>query len=596
MSAPDLDHLRHTLAHLMASAVLKKYPHAKPTLGPPIENGFYYDFDFSQDADSSGTDAEAMQNGAPGEADLKEIQKLMKKELSQWTEFTHKEVTPEEARALFKDNPYKLEMIDELAETGEPITLYTCGGFTDLCRGGHLGAPHKEIDPDAFTLDRIAGAYWRGDESNAMLTRIYGLAFASKDELDAFLTQREEARKRDHKKLGKELDLFVIDEKVGKGLPMWTPKGTAMKFELENLTRELERAYGYQHVETPYLGSEELYRTSGHLDHYSANMYAPIDMDGEKYYLRPMACPHHIRMFQRASWSYRDLPVRYAEIADYNRFEKSGELMGMIRVRKFQLTDAHIFVAPEGLKEEFKSVCTMIAEGMRALGIAEIVSYRFSKRDPHNKEKYFPDDALWEKAEETMKQALDELGFAYVEAEDEAAFYGPKLDVQAKNVNGKEDTLFTAQMDFLLPEKFDIEYVDADGQRKRPVMIHRSTIGSLERVFGFLIEHYAGAFPLWLSPEQVRVIPITDTHRAYAQDVCQQLRDADIRAELDTSDDSLGKKIRAAKTQKVPYFLVIGDQEVTSKEVKVEQRDGGSETLPTPALIERLSQEIKERR
>ncbi|MEK9174144.1 MAG: threonine--tRNA ligase, partial [Patescibacteria group bacterium] len=413
----------------------------------------------------------------------------------------------EQALLEYKDNPFKQELINEFSPNGEELSFYKNGTYRDLCKGGHSEKPSEEIAPDSFKLEKIAGAYWRGDEKNPMLTRIYGLAFETKEELEKYEVMIEEAKKRDHKKLGVELDLFFIDEKVGKGLPLWTPKGTAVKFEMENFTRSLEKKYGYEHVETPYLGSEELYKISGHLDHYTSSMYAPIDMDGEKYYLRPMACPHHIRMYQRKPWSYKDLPIRYAEIADYNRFEKSGELMGMIRVRKFQLTDGHIFVAPEGLKEEFKDVCRMIVEGMKALGLSDIVTYRFSKRDPENKEKYYPDDTLWEKAESMMKEALDELNFSYIEAVDEAAFYGPKLDVQARNVNGKEDTLFTAQMDFLLPEKFDIEYIDADGKNQRPVMIHRSTIGSLERVFGFLIEHYAGAFPLWLSPVQIILLP-----------------------------------------------------------------------------------------
>ncbi len=408
--------------------------------------------------------------------------------------------------------------------------------------------------------------------------------------------QREEAEKRDHKKLGKELDLYFIDEQVGQGLPMWTPKGTAIKFELENFTRELERQYGYEHVSTPYLGAEALYKTSGHLEHYASNMYAPIDMDGDLFYLRPMACPHHIRMFQRRAWSYRDLPIRYAEIADYNRYEKSGELMGMIRVRKFQLTDAHIFVTPEGLKDEFKQVCALIQAGMRGLGLDQIVSYRFSKRDPNNKEKYYPNDELWNKAESMMKTALDEVGIDYIEAEDEAAFYGPKIDVQAKNANGKEDTLFTAQIDFLLPEKFDIEYIDQDGQKKRPVMIHRSAIGSLERTFAFLIEHYAGVFPLWLSPVQAVVIPVSEKFDEYAQKITKELKAAAIRVELDNSAETLGKRIRNAEQQKTPYILVVGEKEVEAGTVAVRKRgEGDLGALATSDFIANLTLEITNR-
>lgn len=579
----SLEEKRHTLAHLLAASVLERYPHAKATIGPAVEHGFYYDFDFSG-------------GPAPKEADLVALQASMEEMLPSWTTMSGTEVSEKDARDRFSGNPYKLELIDGIVEKGETITLYTAGGFTDLCRGGHSEQPAHDLKAGTFLLQRVAGAYWRGDEKNPMLTRIYGLAFDTKEELDAYQEQREEALARDHKKLGKELDLFLIDEKVGKGLPLWTPKGTAIKFAMENFARELERAYGYEHVSTPYLGAEELYRTSGHLDHYSHNMYAPIDMDGDKFYLRPMACPHHIRMYQRKPWSYKNLPVRYAEIADYNRYEKSGELMGMIRVRKFQLTDGHIFVTSEGLKEEFKNVCRMIVDGMKGLGLIDVVSYRFSKRDPENKEKYYPDDTLWNHAESLMKEALDELGLPYVEAEDEAAFYGPKLDVQAKNVNGKEDTLFTAQMDFLLPQKFDIEYIDADGSKKRPVMIHRSTIGSLERVFGFLIEHYAGAFPTWLAPEQVRILPVSAAQAEYAASVLAALNTAGVRASVDESD-SLGKRIRTAKQEKLPYVLVMGDKEVEAGTVSVESRDKGQEGPAAVAdFVARVAAEIKERR
>ncbi len=575
----NIENKRHTLAHLLASAVLELYPNTKNTIGPAIDNGFYYDFEFP----SPITDS-----------DLEKIEKKMKDNLPAWEKFSHEEKTKEEAEKHFALNPYKLELINEIVSKGEKITFYTCGNFTDLCRGVHTENPAKEIESDSFKLSRIAGAYWRGDEKNKMLTRIYGLAFNTKEELEAYETQQEEARNRDHKKIGKELDLFFIDEKVGKGLPLWTPKGTSVKFALENFSRSLEKKYGYEHVETPYLGGEELYKTSGHLDHYSHNMYAPIDMDGDKFYLRPMACPHHIRMYQRKPWSYKDLPVRYAEIADYNRYEKSGELMGMIRVRKFQLTDGHIFVTPEGLKEEFKNVCRMIAEGMQSLGLSSIVTYRFSKRDPKNKEKYYPDDNLWNNAEKLMKEALDDLKLNYVEAEDEAAFYGPKLDVQAKNVNGKEDTLFTAQMDFLLPEKFNIEYIDAEGKKKRPVMIHRSTIGSLERVFGFLIEHFAGAFPLWLSPVQVKIVPIGENEIDYAKRFASLLSENDIRFEIDESNESLGKKIRNAKMEKVPYVAVIGKKEVESERVTLEGRTEKFD-LSLEETLSKLSKEIKEK-
>jgi threonyl-tRNA synthetase len=554
--------IRHSLAHLLAMTALEHDPGAKLTIGPVVDNGFYYDIDFSE-------------GKAPTPEDLKRLQKAMKKLAGKKLPFTKRTLSEKEARTLFADNPYKMELIEGILKDGEKPTVYDTADFTDLCEGPHVENT-GEIDTDGFKLDHIAGAYWRGSEKNKMLTRIYGLAFETGKELDEYIAMVEEAKKRDHKKLGADLDLFFMDEKVGKGLPMWTPKGTAVRFALENFTRDLERKYGYEHVITPYLGSENLYKTSGHLDHYTSSMYAPIDMDGDLFYLRPMACPHHIRMYQRKAWSYRDLPVRYAEIADYNRYEKSGELMGMIRVRKFTLTDAHLFVTPEQLKDEFKSVCALIKEAMEGLGMDKMVSYRFSKRDPNNKEKYFPDDALWNKAESLMKTALDEMGFEYAEAEDEAAFYGPKLDVQAKNVNGKEDTLFTAQIDFLLPEKFDMTYIDADGTKKRPVMIHRSVIGALERTLAFLIEHYAGAFPFWLSPEQVWILPITDAHAEYAKEVQTMLKKSGIRTELHDEAETLGKKIRNGKMQKIPYLLVIGDKEVEDKTVTIESRSEGN--------------------
>ncbi len=580
----NLEHIRHTLAHLLASAVLELYPDTKNTIGPAIDNGFYYDFEFPADIKL-------------GDKDLHDIEKKMKKNLNSWKEFTHKEVSEKEAKAHFKDNPYKIELIEEIVKKGEKLTLYTCGGFTDLCRGGHAENPNKEIHIDSFKLSHVAGAYWRGSEKNKMLTRIYGLAFETKERLDEYETQLEEAKKRDHKKLGKELDLFLIDEEVGKGLPMWTPRGTIMKFALEQFTRDLEGKYGYDHVSTPYLGSERLYKTSGHLEHYKKNMYAPIDMDGDIFYLRPMACPHHIRMLLRKPLSYRDLPVRYAEIADYNRYEKSGELMGMIRLRKFQLTDAHIFVTPEGLKEEFKNVCRLIQEGMIGLGLNDKVTYRFSKRDENNKEKYYPDDNLWNKAEKVMKEALDEIGLKYMEAKDEAAFYGPKLDIQASNVNGKEDTLFTAQIDFLLPEKFDINYTAEDGTKKRVVMIHRSAIGALERTFAFLIEHYGGNFPLWLSPVQVKVIPIAEAHHEKADEIYEKLKEKKIRAEIDLGKEGFGKKIREAKVMKIPYFIIIGDKDIEVGKVTLESRDHGQiGQMKADEVVEKLAKEIIERK
>lgn len=580
MDKEQLHSLRHSCAHLLAAAVLELWPGTKNAIGPAIEDGFYQDFDFGD------------KTIAPD--DLSKIEEKMREIVASWNSFSVREVSADQARKDFAHNPYKLELIDEFAKEGKTITENDPGNFLDLCRGGHTENPAKEIRH--FKLLTIAGAYWRGSEKNKMLTRIYGTCFPTRQELEAHVHRLEEAKKRDHKKLGPELDLFFIDEKVGKGLPLWTPKGTAIKFELENFTRELERKYGYEHVCTPYLGAEELYRTSGHLEHYSQNMYAPMDMDGDKFYLRPMACPHHIRMYQRRSWSYRELPVRYAEIADYNRYEKSGELMGMIRVRKFQLTDAHLFVTPEGLKAEFERVCKMIIEGIGGLGLKDIVSYRFSKRDPENKEKYYPDDELWNRAESVMKEALDEIGLTYTEALDEAAFYGPKLDVQATNVNGKEDTLFTAQIDFLLPQKFDLEYVDVDGQKKRPVMIHRSTIGCLERTFAFLIEHFAGAFPVWLSPVQVHFAPVSTKHVEGARQLAEEFTDVGIRVHVDDSDETVGNKVRKAATQKIPYVIVVGDKELNGEDWMIRVRGKEQqERMKKEEFLGRIKEEIRSR-
>lgn len=573
--------IRHSCAHLLAGAVLELYPGTKPTIGPAIENGFYYDFDFGDTKISI--------------EDLTKIESRMHDLAKSWNQFERLELTPDQALKMFADNSYKIELINELIENKETITAYKSGEFVDLCKGGHCENPSTELK--YFQLLSVAGAYWRGDEKNKMLTRIYGTCFTSQQDLDDYLNNLEEAKKRDHKKLGKELDLFFIDEEIGQGLPMWTPKGTAIKHELEKYTRNLEKRFGYQHISTPYLGSEKLYKRSGHLDHYSENMYAPIDMDGQIFYLRPMACPHHIRMYQHYVNSYKDLPIRYAEIADYNRFEKSGELMGLIRVRKFQLTDAHVFVSHEGLKEEFKHTIKMIIEGITTLGIIERVRFRFSRHDSEDQHKYYPDPNLWDHAESVMKQALDEIELEYYEAIGEAAFYGPKLDVQMVNVNGKEDTAFTAQIDFLLPEKFDLYFINHKGERERPAMIHRSAIGCLERTFAFLIEHYAGNFPLWLSPTQVRILAISEKVSDYAYSIYQKLLTKDIRVELDIEAETIGNKIRKAQTDKIPYMVIVGENEANNNTISVRTRGGQQEKdLDINVFISRLILEIEERK
>jgi len=558
-TATLLETKRHSASHVLATAVLELFPDAKLGTGPATDTGFFYDFLLSRTLTPE---------------DLADIEEKMREIIKANYSFEKAVIDIDTAVEKFGSlgQLYKVELLEDLKDEGEKeVSVYHSGPFVDLCRGPHVDST-GEIPSQGLKLERISGAYWKSDENRDQMQRVYGLLFQDKKALKKYFADQEEAKKRDHKKLGKEFDLFYIDDAVGKGLPMWTPKGTTIKHALVDYTRELERKYGYEHVETPFIGKEDLYKLSGHLDHYSSNMYSPIEMDEEKFYLRPMACPHHIRLLQRKPLSYRDLPVRYAEVADYSRFEKSGELMGMIRTRKFQLTDGHLFVTPDQLKEEFKQVCRMIQEGMKKLGLEDVITYRFSKRDPENKEKYFPDDDLWNHAESLMKDALDEMKFEYVEAEDEAAFYGPKLDVQGRNVNGKEDTLFTAQIDFLLPEKFNILYNDKDGSEKRPVMIHRSTIGSLERIFAFLIEHYAGAFPLWLSPVQVAVLPISEKFLDYAHTVMDGLKTAGIRTELHAEDESLGKRIRVAEKQKTPLIAVVGEKEMESETLAMRQR------------------------
>ncbi len=588
MQDQSLEHKRHTLSHLMAKAVQQLYPHTHPTIGPAVENGFYYDFDFSR-------------GPTPGEKDLAKIEKAMRKVLPSWKEFTHKEVSTEEARAQFVGNQYKLELIDELEKNGETITLYTCGTgdteFTDLCRGGHAENPARDIPSDSFTLDRIAGAYWRGDEKNAMLTRIYGLAFESKEELDAYLAQREEAKKRDHRLLNEQHDYFMISDEVGKGLPLYLPNGAFIRKKLEDFMYETELAHGYKYVYTPVLTHKRLYEQSGHLDHYHEDMYSPISIEEEDYYVRPMNCPHHHQIFRHRPLSYRDLPLRIAEFGLVHRFERSGVLTGLIRARCFTQNDAHIYCAKQDLKKELLGVLALFKEVYDdVFGIKEYW-FRLSLPDFSNTEKFgdIENKEMWNEATDAARVALQEFQATYVEGGGEAAFYGPKIDVQIRNVNGKEDTIATVQIDFYSASRFDLSFTKSDGQQEEPVIIHRAIMGSFDRFFAFLIEQYAGAFPLWLSPVQIKVLPIADAHKAYAREVYGALKEAGVRADLDDSNESLGKKIRSAKTEKVPYFLVLGDQEVTNEQVKLEARDGESETLTVEALLEKLSKEIREK-
>ncbi len=573
----SLAHKRHTLAHLLAAAVKELYPEAQPTLGPSIDNGFYYDFDTLPDPE------------------LKALEKQMRKLLPSWTEFTHKEVSAEEAREFFAGNKYKLELIEEISAKGEVITLYTCGDFTDLCRGGHAENPAKEIPSDSFKLSHVAGAYWRGDEKNAMLTRVYGLAFDTKEDLDAYELQQEEAKKRDHRKIGQEQELFFIDEMVGKGLVMWLPKGNIIKKAIENLAEEMEEKGGYVRVSTPHIAKEELFLTSGHLPYYKDSMYPAMVMDDGTYYLRAMNCPHHHRIYLHKPHSYRELPLRIAEYGTVYRNELSGTLAGLLRVRGLAMNDAHIYCRKDQIEEEFKAVMRLVMDYFKIFGLNDYW-FRLSKWSSAHTDKYINEPANWEHSESVLRKVLTEMQVPFVEAEDEAAFYGPKVDVQFKSALGREETMSTIQLDFLAKSRFGLSYTDETGADNNEVfVVHRAPLSTHERFMAFLIEHFAGVFPTWLSPVQVSVIPISDKHIEAAQGIVAQLKEAGVRVELDGSNETLGKKIRSWKLAKNPYAVVLGDKEVESGILAVETRSGEKHSLSVEDFVARLKKEITER-
>ncbi len=561
MQEDKLYKIRHTLAHLLAQAVLEKYPHAKPTLGPPVENGFYYDFDFE------GGDA-------PGDKDLKELQKTMRKNLKNWTTWEHKEVSADEAREVFKDNPYKLEIIDELEKEGQKITLYSCGGFLDLCRGGHIDNPAETIDPKSFKLSKIAGAYWRGDEKNKMITRIYGFAFDTEKGLQDYLELLEEAKKRDHRKLGKELDLFTFSELVGPGLPLWTEKGALYRELLDKFVWSLRSKYGYKRVAIPHITKKALYETSGHWDKFSDELFKIKTREGKEYALKPMNCPHHTQIYARKPHSYKELPVRYAETTMVYRDEQSGELGGLTRVLSITQDDSHIFARKSQIKDEFFKIWGIIEDFYGAFGFSDM-RVRLSFRDEENKEAYLGGDEVWKEAQKALKEIAEEKGTNYFEAPGEAAMYGPKLDFMVKDALGREHQVATVQLDFNLPERFDLYCINEDGEKERIVMIHSAIAGSLERFTALLLEHTAGRLPVWLSPMQVYVLPVASAHEDYAKEVLQSLKEQGARAELLDASESLGKRIRKFKTDKVPFALVLGDKEKESKTLTVESRDKG---------------------
>lgn len=556
-SEEALEVLRHSTAHLMAQALKRLYGDVKFGVGPVIEGGFYYDFDMDDKVSSD---------------DFDKIEKTMKQIVNENHKIVREVVSKEKAKDFFKDDPYKLELIDAIPED-ESVTLYTQGEFTDLCRGVHVPSTSKIKESKLLST---AGAYWRGNSDNKMLQRIYGTAFFDKKDLKAHLKMLEERRERDHRKIGKDLELFTNNQLVGAGLPLWLPNGATIRREIERYIVDKEVSMGYDHVYTPVLANVDLYKTSGHWDHYQEDMFPAMKLDeDEAMVLRPMNCPHHMMIYKNKPHSYRELPIRIAELGTMHRYEASGAVSGLQRVRGMTLNDSHIFVRPDQIKEEFKRVVNMIQDVYKDFGF-EDYRFRLSYRDPEDKHKYFDDDEMWEKAESMLKEASDELGLTYEEAIGEAAFYGPKLDVQVKTAMGKEETLSTAQLDFLLPERFDLTYIGQDGEQHRPVVIHRGVVSTMERFVAFLTEETKGAFPTWLAPMQVEIIPVNlDLHYDYARLLQDELKSQGVRVEIDDRNEKMGYKIREAQMKKIPYQIVVGDQEVEHQEVNV--RKYGSE-------------------
>lgn len=589
----ELYKIRHSAAHVMAQAVSELFEpgQAKIAIGPPIENGFYYDFDLPR-------------NLTP--EDLEAIEKRMRQIVQGKHDFIKKVVSADEARQIFKDQPYKLELIDGLEqggfdEYGNPlkekpeISIYQHDTFIDLCRGPHVENT-REIKPDAFKLMSVAGAYWRGDENNKQLQRIYGTAWENKKQLEEYLHQLEEAKKRDHRKLGRELEIFIFDEEVGPGLPLWLPNGGVMIEELEKLAKEMEEKAGYVRVRTPHLTKEDLFLRSGHLPYYAESMYPPMELEGVKYYVKPMNCPFHHKIFGSKQRSYRDLPLRLAEYGTCYRYEKSGELFGLMRVRSMQMNDSHIYVSEELFEQEFLGVVDLYRKYFDLFGIEKFVM----RLSLHSKaglgKKYVDNERLWLKTEEMVRRAMTNGGVPFVEAEDEAAFYGPKIDVQIWSAIGREFSLATNQVDFAVPARFDLKYINKDGQEEVPLCIHRAPLSTHERMIGFLIEHYAGAFPVWLSPEQVRVIPITDGQNEYAENIAKQLREQGIRASADLSSQRMNAKIRDAQMMKVPYMIVVGKNEMEAGQISLRVRDGSQQNnIPLAEFVARAKDKIARR-
>ncbi len=576
-SEDGLEVYRHSTAHLMAQALKRVYKDAKLQLGigPVIENGFYYDIDMEQSVTPE---------------DLVKIEKEMTKIVNENLPIRRREVSRAEALETFKaiDDHLKLELINDLPEDSI-ITMYDQGEFYDLCRGPHLPSTGKI---KAFKLLSVAGAYWRGDSKNKMLQRIYGTAFPKKAQLDEHLHLLEEAKKRDHRKLGKELKMFTFSREVGQGLPLWLPNGSKVRRTMERYIVDLEERLGYEHVYTPVLANVDLYKISGHWDHYNEDMFPTMQMDNEELVLRPMNCPHHMMVYKSEMHSYRDLPVRIAELGTMHRYEMSGALTGLHRVRAMTLNDAHIFCRPDQIKEEFSRVINLIRKVYEDFGIKEY-RFRLSYRDPQDTEKYFQNDEMWEMSQRMLREVVEELELPFFEAEGEAAFYGPKLDVQIKTALGKEETLSTAQLDFLLPERFELEYIGEDGKKHRPVVIHRGIISTMERMTAYLIENFAGALPLWLAPMQAKIIPVSTVYDEYATKVTELLLEAGVRAEKDLRNEKLGYKIREAQLEKAPYMLVVGENEMQSGTVSIRKRgEGDIGAMPIAEFISLIKGQI----
>jgi threonyl-tRNA synthetase len=582
----SLEQKRHTLAHLLASVVCARFPHAKPAIGPTTEHGFYYDFDF-------GTGEK------PTEKDLVTLEKAMQKELALWEMMQEETPSPEEAKKRVAGNTYKEEILGDIVAKGETATFYTSlstdgvARFSDLCRGGHSEHPAREIAPDSFVLERVAGAYWRGDEKNTMLTRIYGLAFETKEELETYRARIEEAKKRDHRKLGKELDLFTFSDLVGAGLPLWTPRGALVRDELDRFVWSLREKHGYQRVSIPHITKRDLYEKSGHWEKFSEELFRITTREGKEYALKPMNCPHHTQIFARHPHSYRDMPQRYAETTMVYRDEQSGELGGLTRVLSITQDDAHVFCRSSQVKEEFLRIWDIVETFYGAFGIT--LQVRISLHDPAHPEKYLGTKEVWASAESILRDIAKSRALDYFEAEGESAMYGPKLDFMGVDSLGRKHQVATIQLDMNLPERFDLSCINEQGEKERIVMIHAAIMGSIERFTAVLLEHTGGAFPLWLSPIQVAVLPVGQVHHAYADTVATALRSAGLRVETRLAEESLGKRIRATAQEKVPYRMVLGDTEMTSATVKLEHRDGSSRTLPLAEVCEVLKKEVTER-